>query len=204
MMFICVYSWSTDAVIDKTGFPSPHCVEIVSPGRVWKLCPISEGYYTIPDGNQTIKKKAKQPVQVLVRFMRLLETNLLKHKASFRRHRKVCTESDRQLVPRNHNAEAETGRGMTPWERISGNVPSPYISYDEIKLIRLVSTQAVEEPSVADLGAREVSSVNLSNIPDTNLCEEYSDSDDDSSVNSIEARQKLGLHVQEFGTPNET
>lgn len=86
-----------------------------------------------------------KPARVLTRFMRLLESNLHRHKMSFSRHRMTVSGTDRQYVPRDANFSARTGKGMSAWQRISGNVPSSYVSYAEIKLIRLVADLAVNE-----------------------------------------------------------
>eukprot|EP00750_Incisomonas_marina_P025312 INCI5375.3.p1 GENE.INCI5375.3~~INCI5375.3.p1 ORF type:complete len:956 (+),score=203.10 INCI5375.3:314-3181(+) len=146
--------WSTDALIDKKSFPSPHCIEIVTSGRVWQLCPISdeksEGAKAVHGGNK--------PARVLTRFMRLLESNLHRHKMSFSRHRMTVSGTDRQYVPRDANFSARTGKGMSAWQRISGNVPSSYVSYAEIKLIRLVADLAVNEQDGNDAQKEDDSS----------------------------------------------
>ncbi len=73
--------------------------------------------------------------------MRLLDSNLSRHKVTFNRRRRTVGASDQRLVPRSHDVNSETGRGMTAWQRISGNVPTPYVTYAEIQLMRLVTHQ---------------------------------------------------------------
>ena len=81
--------------------------------------------------------------------MRLVQTNIQVHKESFNVHQVTENEADQQFVPRDStDINAKMGHGMTAWQRISGNVPTSYVSYAEIQLMRFVSAQAVADTEV--------------------------------------------------------